>query len=54
MSLKGMFGAPRDLVTRAATRVCRAIEALRPAEPGQVHPREQCLGQPFIVNAISQ
>jgi len=28
-----MFGAPRDLVTRAATRVCRAIEALRSAEP---------------------
>lgn len=28
-----MFGAPRDLVTRAATRVCRATEALRPAEP---------------------
>jgi nucleoside-diphosphate-sugar epimerase len=33
MSLKGMFGAPRDLVTRATTRVCQAIQALRPAEP---------------------
>jgi len=33
MSLRGMFGAPRDLVTRATTRVCQAIQALRPAEP---------------------
>ncbi len=33
ISLKGMFGPPRDLVTRAVTRVCRAIEALLPAEP---------------------
>jgi nucleoside-diphosphate-sugar epimerase len=33
ISLKGVFGAPRDLVTRAAARLCRAIEALRPAEP---------------------
>jgi nucleoside-diphosphate-sugar epimerase len=33
ITLKGMFGSPRDLVTRATTRVCRAIEALRPAEP---------------------
>jgi uncharacterized protein YbjT (DUF2867 family) len=33
LSLQGMFGQPRDLVTRAAARVCRAVEALRPAEP---------------------
>lgn len=33
MSLKGMFGRPRDLVTGATTRVCRAMEALQPAEP---------------------
>ena len=31
--LKGIFGPPRDLVTRAATRLCRAIETLRPAKP---------------------
>lgn len=30
---KGLFGPPRDLVTQATARVCRAIEALRPAEP---------------------
>ena len=33
ISLKGVFGAPRDLVTRAATRLCRAIQASRPARP---------------------
>jgi hypothetical protein len=33
ISLKGMFGPPRDLVTRAVSRVCDVIEALRPAEP---------------------
>jgi nucleoside-diphosphate-sugar epimerase len=33
ISLKGMFGPPRDLVTQAATRVCRVIEALHPAKP---------------------
>ena len=33
ISLKGMFGSPRDLVTRAVSRVCDAIEALRLAEP---------------------
>lgn len=32
-SVKGIFGPPRALVTQAATRVCRAIESLRPAEP---------------------
>jgi len=32
-SLKGVFGPPRDLVTRATTRLCRGIEALQPAKP---------------------
>ena len=32
-TLKGIFGPPRDLVTRATTRICRAIEALQPAKP---------------------
>jgi uncharacterized protein YbjT (DUF2867 family) len=30
---KGIFGPPRDLVTRATARLCRAIETLRPAKP---------------------
>jgi nucleoside-diphosphate-sugar epimerase len=33
LTLKGIFGKPRDLVTRAATRLCREIEALKPATP---------------------
>jgi nucleoside-diphosphate-sugar epimerase len=33
LSLKGMFGRPRDLVTQATTRLCRAIEAEQPATP---------------------
>jgi hypothetical protein len=33
LSVKGVLGPPRDLVTRATTRVCRAIEAERPARP---------------------
>jgi nucleoside-diphosphate-sugar epimerase len=33
ISLKGVFGSPRDLVTQATTRLCRAIQALRPARP---------------------
>lgn len=33
LSLKGVFGPPRDLVTRATSRLCRAIEALEPAAP---------------------
>ncbi len=45
LSLKGIFGPPRDLVTRATTRLCRAIEAVGPAGAGQVHPHEQCLGE---------
>jgi hypothetical protein len=32
-TLKGIFGPPRDLVTGSATRICRAIEALQPAQP---------------------
>ncbi len=33
LNLQGIFGPPRDLVTQATTRLCRAIEAVRPAEP---------------------
>lgn len=33
VSLKGAFGPPRALVTRAAKRLCRAVEALQPAQP---------------------
>jgi hypothetical protein len=33
ITLKGIYGSPRGLVTRAATRICRAIEALQPAKP---------------------
>jgi hypothetical protein len=33
ISLKGIFGLPRDLVTQATMRLCRGIEALRPAVP---------------------
>lgn len=33
ISLKGIFGPPHDLVTRATTHLCRAIEALQPAAP---------------------
>ena len=33
LSLKGIFGSPRDLVTRATSRLCRGIEELRPAAP---------------------
>ncbi|MBI5442309.1 MAG: SDR family oxidoreductase [Deltaproteobacteria bacterium] len=33
LGLKGIFGPPRDLVTRATTRLCRGIEALEPAAP---------------------
>jgi uncharacterized protein YbjT (DUF2867 family) len=33
LSLAGIFGPPRDLVTRATTRLCRGIEALQPAAP---------------------
>lgn len=33
VSLKGILGAPRDLVTQATRRLCRAIESLQPAMP---------------------
>ncbi len=33
LSFKGVFGPPRDLVTRATMRLCRAVEALRPPAP---------------------
>jgi len=33
ISLRGIFGSPRDLVTEATMRICRGIEALRPAQP---------------------
>lgn len=33
VSLKGIFGAPRDLVTRATSRLCRAIIAVAPPTP---------------------
>jgi hypothetical protein len=33
ISLKGVFGPPRDLVTQATMRLCRAIEAVEPAAP---------------------
>ena len=33
LSLKGIFGQPRDLVTRATMRLCRGVEALRPPAP---------------------
>lgn len=33
ISFKGVFGPPRDLVARATLRLCRAIEAARPARP---------------------
>ena len=32
-SAQGIFGPPRDLVTRAVERVCRAARDLRPARP---------------------
>jgi hypothetical protein len=33
LSLRGILGPPHDLVTRATTRLCRALEALRPVRP---------------------
>jgi len=35
LSLGGVLGPPYDLVTRATTRLCRALEALRPARPAR-------------------
>ena len=33
ISIKGIFGPPRDLVTRSVERVYRAIQTARPAQP---------------------
>jgi nucleoside-diphosphate-sugar epimerase len=33
ISAQGVFGKPRDLVTRSVERVCRAARDLRPAQP---------------------
>jgi uncharacterized protein YbjT (DUF2867 family) len=33
ISAQGVFGQPRDLVTRSVERVCRAAKDLRPAQP---------------------
>jgi hypothetical protein len=33
LSFKGVYFPPRDLVTRATTRLCRGIEALQPSKP---------------------
>jgi len=33
ISFRGIFGPPRDLVTRATTKLCRGIESLQPATP---------------------
>lgn len=33
LSIKGIYGPPRDLVTRTVARLCRAVESLRPSTP---------------------
>ena len=33
ITVRGILGPPRDLVTRATTRLCRAVEAERPPRP---------------------
>jgi nucleoside-diphosphate-sugar epimerase len=33
LSVRGVLGPPRDLVTRATRRVCASVEALRPGRP---------------------
>ncbi|MBL0276673.1 MAG: NAD(P)H-binding protein [Anaeromyxobacter sp.] len=35
LTVRGVLGPPHDLVTKATTRLCRAIEALRPASPAR-------------------
>jgi nucleoside-diphosphate-sugar epimerase len=35
LSLKGVLGPPRDLVTSATARLCRALQALRPVRPAR-------------------
>ena len=34
-NLRGIFGAPRDLVARATERVCRTLKTLRPPHPAR-------------------
>ena len=36
ISAQGVFGQPRDLVTRSVERVCRAARDLRPAQPAKL------------------
>jgi hypothetical protein len=36
LSPRGILGPPHDLVFRAVSRLCRAIEALRPANPARL------------------
>jgi nucleoside-diphosphate-sugar epimerase len=33
LSLRGMYGPPRDLVTRATRMLCQEVDAMRPASP---------------------
>jgi nucleoside-diphosphate-sugar epimerase len=35
LTVRGVLGPPRDLVTRATARLCRALQALRPARPAR-------------------
>lgn len=35
LSVRGVLGPPYDLVTKATARLCRAVEALRPARPAR-------------------
>jgi hypothetical protein len=36
LTVRGIFGAPRDLVTQATRRLCRAVEAGQPPSPVKV------------------
>jgi len=36
LNVRGIFGPPRDLVTQATRRLCRAVEAGQPASPVKV------------------
>lgn len=36
LTLRGVFGHPRDLVTEATVRLCAAIDALQPSDPIRV------------------
>ncbi len=46
INAQGVFGKPRDLVSRSVERVYRAIRELRPAHAREAHPHEHCLGEP--------